>query len=180
MSRFWDVGTSTLNPPKHPHHTKQLHPLNPPPKCATLVESESATLSGQTLSGSRSQHWMRATYSIIVTSGLLLAAAPSFATPPHHSQTNTHANVRHSSVKTTHKAEHTAVHHEPVQGMATDRATQIQSALIKAGYLTGEPSGSWDSESVAAMQKLQGDNGWQTKLTPDSRALIKLGLGPQQ
>jgi hypothetical protein len=59
-----------------------------------------------------------------------------------------------------------------------DRATEIQSALIKAGYLSGEPSGHWDSESEAAMQKLQGDNGWQTKLVPDSRALIKLGLGP--
>jgi len=58
------------------------------------------------------------------------------------------------------------------------RATEIQSALIKAGYLSGEPSGHWDSQSEAAMQKLQGDNGWQTKLVPDSRALIKLGLGP--
>ena len=123
---------------------------------------------------------MRATYSLIIASGLLLVAAPSFATPPvHHPQTTTHANVRHTSVKGTHKTEHATVHHESAQAMAPDRATQIQSALIKAGYLTGEPSGSWDSESVAAMQKLQGDNGWQTKLTPDSRALIKLGLGPQ-
>lgn len=58
------------------------------------------------------------------------------------------------------------------------RATQIQAALIKSGYLTGEPSGHWDAASEAAMGKLQGDNGWQTKLVPDSRALIKLGLGP--
>jgi hypothetical protein len=29
------------------------------------------------------------------------------------------------------------------------------------------------------MQKVQSDNGWQTRITPDSRALIKLGLGPQ-
>jgi hypothetical protein len=28
------------------------------------------------------------------------------------------------------------------------------------------------------MEKLQADNGWQTKLVPDSRAIIKLGLGP--
>lgn len=28
------------------------------------------------------------------------------------------------------------------------------------------------------MQKLQADNGWQTKLVPDSRGIIKLGLGP--
>jgi hypothetical protein len=30
------------------------------------------------------------------------------------------------------------------------------------------------------MQKFQSDNGWQTKLIPDSRAIIKLGLGPAQ
>lgn len=58
------------------------------------------------------------------------------------------------------------------------RATQIQAALIKAGYLTGQPTGHWDAASEAAMQKVQADNGWQTKLVPDSRALIKLGLGP--
>ena len=59
-----------------------------------------------------------------------------------------------------------------------DRATQIQAALIKAGYLSGTPTGHWDAQSEAAMQKVQADNGWQTKLVPDSRALIKLGLGP--
>jgi peptidoglycan hydrolase-like protein with peptidoglycan-binding domain len=62
--------------------------------------------------------------------------------------------------------------------MDPERATAIQQALIKSGYLTGEPSGKWDPESIAAMQKLQSDNGWQTKIMPDSRALIKLGLGP--
>jgi hypothetical protein len=66
------------------------------------------------------------------------------------------------------------------RAMESERATQIQTALIKSGYLTGTPSGRWDSESEAAMQKLQGNNGWQTKLTPDSRALILLGLGPKQ
>jgi hypothetical protein len=30
----------------------------------------------------------------------------------------------------------------------------------------------------AAMQRYQADQGWQSKTTPDSRALIKLGLGP--
>jgi len=59
-----------------------------------------------------------------------------------------------------------------------ERATQIQSALIRSGYLTGGPSGHWDAQTQAAMMKLQADNGWQTKLVPDSRALIKLGLGP--
>ncbi len=57
------------------------------------------------------------------------------------------------------------------------RATEIQGALVKAGYLPSV-TGHWDSSSAAAMQKLQADNGWQTKIVPDSRALIKLGLGP--
>ena len=29
------------------------------------------------------------------------------------------------------------------------------------------------------MTRYQAENGWQTKITPDSRALIKLGLGPR-
>ena len=58
------------------------------------------------------------------------------------------------------------------------RAREIQEALIREHYLTGEPSGSWDSTTQAAMQKFQSDQGWQAKTIPDSRALIKLGLGP--
>jgi len=114
-----------------------------------------------------------------ISSIVLLAAAPCLAlAPTHHSRSTTHATVRHAEAKSSHRSER-VVHHDPVAGMPTDRATQIQTALIKQGYLTGEPTGSWDAESIAAMQKLQGDNGWQTKITPDSRALIKLGLGPQ-
>jgi peptidoglycan hydrolase-like protein with peptidoglycan-binding domain len=64
------------------------------------------------------------------------------------------------------------------QSIDPERVTQIQQALIREHYLTGDPSGKWDATTVAAMQKLQADNGWQTKLTPDSRALMKLGLGP--
>ena len=60
------------------------------------------------------------------------------------------------------------------------RASQIQASLIKSGYLTGQASGHWDAQTQAAMQKYQEDNGWQTKLIPDSRAIIKLGLGPAQ
>lgn len=64
------------------------------------------------------------------------------------------------------------------QGIQPERATQIQQALIREKYLTGEPTGTWDARSQAAMVKYQGDNGWQTKEIPDSRAIIKLGLGP--
>jgi peptidoglycan hydrolase-like protein with peptidoglycan-binding domain len=59
-----------------------------------------------------------------------------------------------------------------------NRASQIQASLIKSGYMSGQASGHWDAQTQAAMQKFQEDNGWQTKLIPDSRAIIKLGLGP--
>ena len=64
------------------------------------------------------------------------------------------------------------------QGINPERATEIQQALIREKYLTGEPTGAWDARTQAALVKYQADNGWQTKVVPDSRALIKLGLGP--
>jgi hypothetical protein len=64
------------------------------------------------------------------------------------------------------------------QGINSERAMEIQQALIREKYLTGEPTGTWDARTQAALVKYQGDNGWQTKVVPDSRALIKLGLGP--
>ena len=122
---------------------------------------------------------MRTNLATIVSAGLLLIAVPCFGgTRPRRGAVNTHATVRNSA-RYSHGTSRAVVHHESAPGMAPERATEIQSALIKSGYMTGEPSGTWDSQSAAAMQKLQADNGWQTKITPDSRALIKLGLGPQ-
>lgn len=64
------------------------------------------------------------------------------------------------------------------QAIDPARVTAIQQALIREHYLDGEASGTWDATTKAAMQKYQADQGWQTKLMPDSRALKKLGLGP--
>jgi hypothetical protein len=114
------------------------------------------------------------TLSILSTAALLCATVPCFGIT-HHRSTVTNATIKHATKS--HKSSHAAIKHE---GMEPERATEIQQALIKNGYMSGEPSGVWDSSSSAAMQKFQGDNGWQTKITPDSRALIKLGLGPQQ
>lgn len=63
------------------------------------------------------------------------------------------------------------------QAIEPERVTEIQQALIREKYLDGDADGNWDSRSIAAMQKFQADQGWQTKLMPDSRALKKLGLG---
>jgi hypothetical protein len=100
---------------------------------------------------------------------LTLVIPATATTRTHRGPTSTHKTAAKPSAKPKLAGQRT---------IDDERATQIQTALIKAGYLTGQPSGHWDAASAAAMQKVQADNGWQTKLVPDSRALIKLGLGP--
>ena len=89
----------------------------------------------------------------------------------HHSSTSHHSSKR--AVKTA-----TAPRSHGQHGIDQERTAAIQSALIREHYLTGEPTGVWDQSSKDAMLRYQAANGWQTKITPDSRALIKLGLGP--
>jgi peptidoglycan hydrolase-like protein with peptidoglycan-binding domain len=109
----------------------------------------------------------------ILSSALLLSVAlPSSAL--------THTRRGPTSPKLSTKHSKSASKPEGQRGIDDARAAQIQSSLIKSGYLSGDPSGHWDSGTEAAMQKFQSDNGWQTKLVPDSRAIIKLGLGPAQ
>ncbi len=66
------------------------------------------------------------------------------------------------------------------QKIDSERAQAIQEALIREHYLTGEPTGTWNQASEDAMRRYQADHGWQSKTVPDSRALIKLGLGPSK
>lgn len=77
------------------------------------------------------------------------------------------------------KRKHLAKSHGQ-QKIDAQRAQQIQQALIREHYFSGEATGVWDDASQKAMQSYQAANGWQTKEIPDSRALIKLGLGPDQ
>jgi peptidoglycan hydrolase-like protein with peptidoglycan-binding domain len=65
------------------------------------------------------------------------------------------------------------------QAIDEQRAREIQAALIQQKYLDGQPTGKWDQSTKDAMTHFQADHGWQTKVTPDSRALIVLGLGPK-
>jgi peptidoglycan hydrolase-like protein with peptidoglycan-binding domain len=79
--------------------------------------------------------------------------------------------------KTTTRRSHRRRRPRGQQKMDAKRVRQIQEALVREHYLT-KASGKWDVRTQQAMQKYQSDNGWQSKVVPDSRALIKLGLGP--
>jgi hypothetical protein len=66
------------------------------------------------------------------------------------------------------------------QKIDAERAQAIQEALIREHYLRGEATATWNQASEEAMRRYQADHGWQSKTVPDSRALIKLGLGPSK
>ena len=106
---------------------------------------------------------------------LLLSGLAAYAsTPTSGKKTKTashHASRKH------HSRRHVAKSHGQ-QKIDPQRAEQIQQVLIREHYLTGEASGTWNDASQRAMERYQASNGWQTKVVPDSRALIKLGLGP--
>jgi hypothetical protein len=104
-----------------------------------------------------------------------LSAAPALASRVHRAPTSGHAHAkRHTPTTPAAKVHKT----RGQQSIDPARVTQIQQALIREHYLTGEPTAKWDTDTQAAMSKFQSDQGWQTRITPDSRALIKLGLGP--
>jgi hypothetical protein len=107
---------------------------------------------------------------VIVLSALLIAS-PAFASRTHRTTSSSHTRSSHRVAPKSHR-----IHGQ--QAIDPGRVTEIQQALIRERYLTAEANGRWDSTTEAAMQKYQGDQGWQTKLMPDSRALKKLGLGP--
>src|SRR6266700_1074890 len=64
------------------------------------------------------------------------------------------------------------------QAIDGERCREIQQALAREHYMSGQPSGKWDDATQQAMRRYQADQGWQSKSVPDSRALIRLGLGP--
>jgi hypothetical protein len=89
------------------------------------------------------------------------------------SSTHTTSSGKHSSKKKSAKA-------RGQQKIDSERAQAIQEALIREHYMSGEAAGTWNQASEEAMRRYQADHGWQSKTVPDSRALIKLGLGPSK
>ncbi|HVZ84448.1 MAG TPA: peptidoglycan-binding domain-containing protein [Terracidiphilus sp.] len=129
---------------------------------------------------------LRASLAFILTASLCTSQAVaarthhSKKTSSHHSTSHTTAahTTRVSATTRRHHSSRRSHHVRGQQAIQPERVTQIQQALIREHYMSGDANGDWDSATQAAMQKYQSDHGWQTKLMPDSRALVSLGLGP--
>ena len=123
---------------------------------------------------------MRLTFKNLFLLGTLLAFFTAFssALPAPKKTAHKTTSSKHHAKSKHGRAKKTSWKRHGQQGIQPERARAIQEALIREHYLTGDPSGVWDANTQAAMIRYQEDNGWQSKVTPDSRALIKLGLGP--
>src|ERR1700751_739732 len=98
---------------------------------------------------------------------------------PAHSTKTTSSSGSHSSSSKTAKARTTSSSSSSTasrkgkksrksakrgqQKIDSERTQQIQQALIKQHYLSGEPTGNWDPNTEDALRKFQADNGWQNK-----------------
>jgi hypothetical protein len=144
-------------------------------------------------------NFLRAKLPVIAATALLTASlsvaqtqTEEHAKPVHHKAPKVQkhaapkATAHKAPVATKHKAP-SAGHHAKAktkkrargqQAIDNERASQIQEALVREHYMTGNPSGTWDSATQEALRRYQADHGWQNKTVPDSRALISLGLGP--
>ena len=114
---------------------------------------------------------------MIVASALLTAYMAMADTPPKKLslKPGTHSGKLHRS---SHRVSKKSRKPRGQQAIDNGRALDIQRALVREHYLSGEPTGTWDAATQAAMRKYQSDQGWQSKTVPDSRALIRMGLGP--
>ncbi len=63
-----------------------------------------------------------------------------------------------------------------ISSIPTERVAEIQTALIKQGYLQGEASGIYDDNTKAAMKKFQLANNLQASGLPSAHALKRLGV----
>lgn len=126
-------------------------------------------------SNSRIRNWL-----VVVACGSLLLAVTTAAatTPAKKPKTSTAKSSTTTGKHSTKKKKARTSKKRGQNAIDTERTQQIQEALIREHYLQGEASGKWDDATQAALRRYQADHGWQNKTVPDSRALIKLGLGP--
>lgn len=111
----------------------------------------------------------------------------TYRTARYARQTGSHTS--HPAARATSKSHHYVRHHYTrrrrsyhhrvrlPKAPTSERITQIQSALARGGYYQGDPTGKWDQDTVAAVQKFQSANNMDATGKLDATTLQKLGLG---
>ena len=125
---------------------------------------------------------------LILIAVLTVSPASATTTQAHKSSTKASSGKSSTAKKTSHSSKSSNSKHTKTakkswkskgqKTITSNRTREIQEALIREHYLDGNANGVWDARTQQAMRSFQAKQGWQTKVLPDSRALIKLGLGP--
>jgi len=103
--------------------------------------------------------------------------------PQYSRYTNTSRNSRqhpYAAATSRTPVRNRPVYHPAPAQPSADRYKEIQSALAQKGYLHGEPSGTWDAESIDAMKRFQKEQNLDADGKLNSLSLIALGLGPKR
>jgi hypothetical protein len=83
---------------------------------------------------------------------------------------------RHGRMRYEPQATVAASTSRPTPGIPAERVTEIQNALIKAGYLNAPASGQYDDATIDAMKQFQAANGLSQTGLPSATLLKKLGV----
>jgi hypothetical protein len=106
--------------------------------------------------------------------------SPSTSSPGVN-RTRTYASQRNGRSRyshSTHQRATTSQQRLARLHLDTDRVKEIQLALTREGYLQGDPTGEWDSNTRGAMLRYQTMHGFPSTGLPEAKSLMKLGLGP--
>ena len=120
---------------------------------------------------------------VVLCSSVCFAAPAGATTTTPAKKPSTTSSTATTAKSSSHKGKHSkkskskSSKSRGQKAIDAERTEQIQEALIREHYMEGKPSGKWDDATQAALRRFQSDQGWQSKTVPDSRALIKLGLG---
>lgn len=125
--------------------------------------------------------WCRRGLCALACVALQITTFAATDSPPRKSPGSSSASTRSATRSSVHKSKKSKSKRGKKRGQQvidSERSREIQEALIREHYMEGKPSGKWDAATQDALRRYQADQGWQAKTVPDSRALIKLGLGP--
>lgn len=79
----------------------------------------------------------------------------------------------------THRRRHRRARHHVTlpKAPSQDRTQEIQSALQRGGFYSGDPTGKWDSSTQDSLRRFQAANGLPPTGKLDALSLQKMGLG---
>ena len=150
-------------------------------------------------------HWMNKTWAALVFLGALVCISPARLRADNPTPQKGNSAAKPQSQTTTPKrtqthsttaGQHRSTHHPTTRRLSArakraaaarrraqmrpepERIQEIQQALVQAGYLNAQPNGRWDEQTREAMRRYQADNGFPATGLPESKSLMKLGLGP--